>query len=314
MAAALESIAMPNLYAQNASSINEFNNSSQLEGPLRMGLADSSMMPNRLRLLNEAEHVLSSVKSSNYRHVTYVDEADGVYDFDCSGFLDYALQQVLPAALADIKYLPNRLNRPRAQDYYYRLAKTDSRDNAEGWQSVMSPRDLLPGDVIAWLRARHSDSDDTGHVMIVYSNPSVDPEQPNEIKLRVIDSTRTPHAFDSRKQGETGLGTGTISLVMNTTESAVGFRWRDGESTRTQYTKIALGEPESSTTYLTNNDSLARSTQPNMLRSGTRELAEQMLLIVAVILACTLIVATLITRLSRSQKSSRRQFRLTFAV
>ena len=57
-------------------------------------MADSIATPSRLRLFEEAEHVLSTMKLSRYQHVTYVDEANGIYNFDCSGFVDYSLQQV----------------------------------------------------------------------------------------------------------------------------------------------------------------------------------------------------------------------------
>ena len=86
-------------------------------------VADSIATPGRLRLLDAAEHVLSVMKSSKYQHVTQVDEANGVYNFDCSGFVDYLLQKTLPDALAVIKYHPNRLNRPYHQDYYRLFAR-----------------------------------------------------------------------------------------------------------------------------------------------------------------------------------------------
>jgi len=204
--------------------------------------ASASVIPGHVALLNEAEYVLSTMKSSRYEYVTYVDAADGVYDFDCSGFVDYALGQVAPAALAAIPYLPNHFNRQRAQDYYYFFARIGVEENGTAWGRVASPVNLLPGDVIAWLVTPNSDSDATGHVMIVRSYPTIDPDRPNETLVTVIDSTESPHANDSRTDGQTGLGTGTISLVLNSTGAAVGFRWRDGESMFVVYTKIALGQ------------------------------------------------------------------------
>jgi hypothetical protein len=188
--------------------------------------ADSSSTPERLILFNEAEHILSIMKSSKYQHVTHIDEANGIYDFDCSGFVDYALQQTLPDTLAVIKYEANPFNRPRAQDYYYHFANRELADSGHEWHSILRPPDLLPGDVVAWLRSPNSDSDDTGHVMIVRSSPIADPNRPNEILVAITDSTRSPHALDSRANGVTGIGTGAISIVMNTTGSAVGFRRR----------------------------------------------------------------------------------------
>ena len=208
-------------------------------------LADSSVRLGRLVLLNEAEHILSTVKSSNYRHAAHVDENRGVYDFDCSGFVNYVLQQTLPDDLAAIKFLANPFGRARAQDYYYYFAGLGSGNVGGGWRGIARPSDLLPGSVIAWLKSPNSDSDDTGHIMIVRTNPVADLKHSNEILVAVIDSTRSPHAQDSRVNGTTGIGTGIISLVVNTTGNAIGFRWRDGESKVTEYTKITFAQPES---------------------------------------------------------------------
>jgi hypothetical protein len=253
-------------------------------------MADSNATPGRLRLLDAAEHVLSVMKLSRYQHVTQVDEANGIYNFDCSGFVDYLLQKTLPDALAVIKYHPNRLNRPYHQDYYHFFASSGLIDNSGEWRTVQDPSNLLPGDVIAWLKPNESNYSGTGHVMIVKSNPTVDSKQSNEINVQIIDSTRSHHAFDSRVNGANGVGTGTISLVLNTTGSSVGFRWSDGQSTRTEYTRIAFGElgPNTSTVYGTLNSS-----------------SDQVLLaiIVVVILVCA-VVSTVLVRKVRCSKST----------
>ena len=250
-------------------------------------VADSNATPGRLRLLDAAEHVLSVMKSSKYQHVTQVDELNGVYNFDCSGFVDYLLQQTLPDALAVIKYHPNRLNRPYHQDYYHFFASSGLIDNSGGWHTVQGPSNLLPGDVIAWLRPDGSKG--TGHVMIVKSSPIVVSNQSNELDVQIIDSTRSHHAFDTRVNGANGVGTGTISLVMNTTGSPVGFRWRDGQSTRTEYTRIAFGElgPSTSPVYDTLNSSL-----------------DQVLPIILVAIVACAVVSTILVRKLRSSKST----------
>jgi hypothetical protein len=77
--------------------------------------------------------------------------------------------------------------------------------------------------------------------MVVRSYPTVDKNRPNELNVTIIDSTRCPHANDSRANGITGIGTGTITIVTNTDGNAIGFRWRDGQSTRIEYARIAFG-------------------------------------------------------------------------
>jgi hypothetical protein len=253
-------------------------------------MAEAIATPGRLRLLEAAEHVLSTMKLSRYQHVTQVDEANGIYNFDCSGFVDYLLQQTLPDALAVIKYHPNRLNRPYHQDYYRFFARLGSMDNSGEWHAVHGPSDLLPGDVIAWLRPNESNYNGTGHVMIVRSNPTVDSKRSNELNTQIIDSTRSHHAFDSRVNGANGVGTGTISLVMNTTGNSVGFRWSDGQSTRIEYTRIAFGElgPSTSTIY-----------------GGLISSSDQVLLsIIMVLIVVCAVVSTILVRKLRCSKST----------
>lgn len=236
---------------------------------------DSSTVLGHMALQNEAEYILSSMRSSIYQHVTHVDATGGVYDFDCSGFVDYVLQHVSPKALAAITYLPNVFNRPRAQDYYFFFTRIGSGDEVNGWINIANPLSLLPGDVIAWLVAPNSDSDDTGHVMIVRANPSIDLNRPNETLVAVIDSTVSPHALDSRTHGQTGLGTGTISLVMNSTKRAVGFRWRDGESRTVVYTKIAFGQlGPNQTSWITSSSNTA-PTPSSDTRTHSNQLGEE---------------------------------------
>jgi hypothetical protein len=257
-------------------------------------------------LLNEAEHILSTMKSSTYQHTTHVDEANGIYDFDCSGFVDYALQQTLPEALAAIRYLPNRLNRPRAQDYYYQFAKSELQDDRSVWHSIMRSADLLPGDLIAWLRLPNSDSDDTGHVMIVRSSPIVDSNRPNEILVAIIDSTRSPHALDSRVNGASGIGTGTIGIVMNTTGSAVGFRWRGGDSGVVEYTKIAFGQLGLSQAYTGDITAISAATRSSLSSTKTSgPPLDALLLSAAVVLILTGVVVGIIQmKKQRSAKHS----------
>ena len=267
--------------------------------------ADSSLIPTHLTLLSQAEHILSTKKESRYQHTTHVNETSGIYDFDCSGFIDYVLQQTSPASLAVIKYLPNRLNRPLAQDYYYHFAKLGSGDDGDGWYGILRPLDLLPGDLIAWLRSPSSDSDDTGHVMMVRSNPITNPNQPNEILVPIIDSTRSPHSLDSRVNGVTGIGTGTISIVMNATGGAVGFRWRDGESKVIEYTRISFGQLGPSQAYTANNTSPSTTIQlsswsTNTKISGATLGTVALFTAVALILASAVIVKIRHTKLGRS--------------
>ena len=52
----------------------------------------------------EVDRVLADTKSSHYSHKKHVDEEEGVFDFDCSGFVVYALTRSVPDAWRDYLY------------------------------------------------------------------------------------------------------------------------------------------------------------------------------------------------------------------
>ncbi|NMF60274.1 hypothetical protein [Pseudanabaena yagii] len=190
-------------------------------------------------LLQEAERQLAAMQTSTYQHITDVDEANGRYNYDCSGFLDYSLQRVLPEAYAEIPVSKSKVHRPLAQDFYTLFA-TQAKETKH-WKRIHKASDLRGGDIVAWLRPQDLDSHNTGHVMLVRAKPSLNPDRPNEILIPVIDSTSAPHAKDSRSKGQTGLGTGTIGIVQNAEGNAIAYYWRGGLSKREEITPIAFG-------------------------------------------------------------------------
>jgi len=193
-------------------------------------------------LLTETHRELSFMQTSRYQHRTVVDEQEGSFDFDCSGFLDYALGRALPA---DLAVLPTSTSqRPLAADIEQHLASIGEDGSVtDPWHVVATVADLAPGDVVAWLATENSTTGDTGHVMIVTGRPVRDPGRSGQWLVSVADSTLSPHAQDSRRNGATGLGTGTIGLAVDDRGRPVAFAWRGGISTRLQTTPIALGRP-----------------------------------------------------------------------
>jgi hypothetical protein len=198
-------------------------------------------------LLNEAQRELATMQSSHYQHHTDVDESKGVFNYDCSGFVDYVLQKVAPAAYAELPISKPSSQRPLAQDFYNLFARSTSKTSH--WQQVTKVDRLQAGDIVAWLRPPESDSNNTGHVMIIASQPRINPDSPkgtlreraDEMLIPVIDSTSSPHANDTRRQGETGLGRGTIGAIFNAQGKAIAYRWRGGLSQQVQATDIAFG-------------------------------------------------------------------------
>jgi len=73
---------------------------------------------------------------------------------------------------------------------------------------------------------------DTGHVMVVLAAPTRNPDRACEWLMRRADSTLSPHARDSRPKGVTGLGTGTMGLMVDVRDAPTAFHWQGGISTQ----------------------------------------------------------------------------------
>jgi hypothetical protein len=191
-------------------------------------------------LAGEVQRELAAMRTTHYQHTTDVDEATGKFFYDCSGMLDYALGRVLPA---DVNALPKSTSkRPLAGDIEHHLHSGLSAPIG-GWQSLTRVDQLGPGDVVAWLATEDSTTGDTGHVMVVFAAPTQNPARADEWLVKVGDSTLNPHAHDSRHEGESGLGTGTIGLVVDDRNAATAFYWRGGVTKQSKPTEIALGRP-----------------------------------------------------------------------
>jgi hypothetical protein len=189
-------------------------------------------VPGNERLLTEARRILAAVKESTYSHTTTIDEASGRYDVDCSGFVDYAMSRATPDAFTAL--VTHTAKRPVASSYVS-FAEAPSAQ----WQRVMRASELVPGDLVAWLEPASKDTTNTGHVMIVAGVVVV---HGNEVDVPIIDSTDTPHgATDARTVSKTtGVGTGTIGLIVGTDGAPTAYRWSIDKGSPSVTTTIAL--------------------------------------------------------------------------
>jgi hypothetical protein len=191
-------------------------------------------------LVGEVDRELGAMRVTRYQHTTRVEEAKGKFFYDCSGLVDYALSQVLPA---DAEALPTSTSvRPLAGDIEHYL-HGGLAGSIGGWQAIARVDELGPGDVVAWLATEDSKTGDTGHVMVVLAAPTRNPVRRDEWLVRVADSTLSPHALDSRHAGDTGLGTGTIGLHVDGLGAPTAFYWQGGVSKQAKPTDISLGRP-----------------------------------------------------------------------
>jgi hypothetical protein len=183
--------------------------------------ADTAPSPSQ-RILDAARHVLSAAKESHYQHVTHVDEAAGVYDVDCSGLLCYVLKTVAPGHYAVVPG-PKIHRRPLALQFYEAIT-AGSEKTARYWHQVHNVQDARPGDILVWRRAEQVPGKDTGHVMIIDQPPIED--GPGLYRVTVIDSTGGPHARDTRHDGATGVGRGTLWLETDPDGRPIAYHWK----------------------------------------------------------------------------------------
>ncbi len=192
----------------------------------------------RTTLLDEAERELAERREIHYTHKTFVDEAHGVFDFDCSGFLGYALARSDADAYRVVRAFARK--RPLAKDYVALFEGLDGKDGP--WAPVRRVQDLRPGDVVAWLKPADVVSRNTGHVMIVAERPRRDKRA---WRVPIVDSTAAPHGrSDERKRdGRQGLGSGSVVLEVDDGGAPVAYHWSTWSKSKEHATTIVMARP-----------------------------------------------------------------------
>jgi hypothetical protein len=186
------------------------------------------------RVLATARQMVSDFKVTRYSHKTFIDRDRRICEVDCSGFLVAILKQTLPDHLRQIT---TRHKRALAEDFYEAFAPAEG-DVPRGWKSIERMQDVEPGDIIAWKKLDREPGDNTGHVVLVEEKPTAD--SPAQFRVRVLDSTVHGHGHDSRPEGKSGIGRGTIWLGVNDDGQPIGFRWKS-KNGRLHEVPIAIG-------------------------------------------------------------------------
>jgi hypothetical protein len=164
------------------------------------------------QVATEAERILKSIKTTEYKHKTDIDESKGAYFCDCSGFVGYVLNRT--TAKHDPKGpLGDGKKRPVAMEYAKAFAAAPTKET-EGarWLKIERVVDARPGDVIAWRKEKPKPGN-TGHVVIVAERPIV--EEDGLVRVVMIDSTTKPQVDDTRAKGTSGIGRGTMWIKVD---------------------------------------------------------------------------------------------------
>ncbi|MFH2009830.1 MAG: hypothetical protein ABI333_24765 [bacterium] len=166
-------------------------------------------------------NITRTLKSTRYHHATRVSPKRGVYDWDCSGMVDWILRRSAPRAQRAM-----RSGRPLARDYYNVILGSPTGKARRGWQRLHGPRDARPGDLFAWLKPPHWRRKTTGHVGFLLSRPRRHRVWARIWLMKVADASRYRHENDSRPAGGPGgFGTGTIAFLVDTQGAPLAYGW-----------------------------------------------------------------------------------------
>lgn len=190
------------------------------------------------RILRRLEAIDQNLVATRYQHRTYIDERRGIYYFDCSGLVGWALEREAPLARLHT-YAP----RPTANDFVEAIRRAPAQGTRGGWQRVDRIEDAEAGDIFAWTIPSHfPESDLTGHTGFIVRKPRRLPGLDGVYSVRIADSTTVPHQDDTRPRGgEGGFGRGTILIKGDETRRAVGYGWFGASFPVTVEAPIGIG-------------------------------------------------------------------------
>lgn len=189
------------------------------------------------KLLELVASIDSTRTDTVYSHSTRVRRKAGIYHFDCSGMINWMLERVSSKALETLDR-----ERPVAASYVRVIQKSPTSKSRGGWQQIADIEDVEPGDVFAWRRPKDwPKGGNSGHVGLVTARPSKVPYLENAYVVRVVDSTRWRHQDDTRGEGETGFGMGTILFMTDGNGHPIGYAWFGSESNGYYETDVVFG-------------------------------------------------------------------------
>jgi cell wall-associated NlpC family hydrolase len=205
--------------------------------------AAQSSEPRNARILERVARIAESLRESKYNHATVVDEREGRYEFDCSGFVTWVLRRTAPGAHAALLSRSSR-RRPLARDYYWEIARAPLGEKTpRGMRRISRIDEAEAGDIVAWLKPAELRSPHTGHVGFLLERPQALPDLLHAYVVRIADASSYQHDEDDRVgTGRTGFGSGVILLIADPqTGQPKAYGWFGRRSAYAFETSIALG-------------------------------------------------------------------------
>lgn len=191
-----------------------------------------------LRVVSYVHQMLSNLRYTTYRSGGQLfDSQRGVYEADCSHYVDHVMQNVFPRAYAVLE-MSTGAHAPDSADYYEFIRRL-SVNMHSAWDKVDNATQLQPGDVLVFRYRNSYGESSGGHVMVVMDKPVLDN---NALLVRVSDSAFSGHSDDTRGY-HSGVGIGTLLLKINTdTGAPSAYAW-DESSRWVDRVNIAMARP-----------------------------------------------------------------------
>lgn len=202
------------------------------------------------KILIGAQNIILGIKtkkfSSLYSHSNIIDPYKGLYEVDCSGFVNNILkEQKLLNALFEIQNFINsqeNIPHPIYLDPWplHYVLFISSQTPKKYWQTIWDVKLLQPGDIIAYYSASNKNlsSEHGQHVMIVSDAIKCAPDS-SCIWVPIFDSTKKPHGSSDIRENGNGIGQGTIGLEINEHGTPTELLWHP-ESKYKLKCKIAM--------------------------------------------------------------------------
>ncbi|MCB9594300.1 MAG: hypothetical protein H6719_16320 [Sandaracinaceae bacterium] len=200
----------------------------------RFGSPPEPGTPAAARVVATLEQVERTTRATSYQHRTRVDARRGLYHWDCSGMTAWVLARSAPRARRSLGQ-----GRPVARTFARHIARAPTDRPRRGWQRVEHIRDVRPGDVFAWERPPDFPSNNTGHVGFVMNQPVAVGD--GVWAVRILDSTSYAHQDDTRGEGETGTGRGTMTFLTDGAGHAEAYGWHGTRSYGYIETPVVFG-------------------------------------------------------------------------
>jgi cell wall-associated NlpC family hydrolase len=181
---------------------------------------------------------IASLHQTHYRYGgNYFNMSNGIYDLDCSDYVDDLLRISQPRAYADLAGATHT-EKPTSNDYYQFFNRL-SDDSSRYWQKIDDVESLKPGDILVFRNYGGG-----GHVMVVMDNPTPALSDDSTYFVRVSDSAASRHSDDTRPSHVSGVGIGTLLLKANPqTGEPSAYAWTvDSGWDRV---RVAMAEPVS---------------------------------------------------------------------